>query len=129
MFLPVKADFQLPRFPILTVLICLVCLGVFLKQQSDWHKFGMAMERFCNASRSHLEQIVYERISIAQDTDTCADIMYAIANDPARNEADVIAEMATSMRPLTGFNAKDSALYVTRMLEDADRPATEAGFG
>ncbi len=118
MFLPVKADFQLPRFPILTVLICLVCLGVFLKQKSDWHEFGMAMERFCNASRSHLEQIVYDRISQAQKTDTCAEIMYAIAHDPARDEAEVIAEMATSMRPLTGFNAEDSALYVTQMLEE-----------
>jgi len=121
MFLPVKADFPLPRFPILTVLICLVCVGVFLKQQSDWHDFGMAMERFCNASRSHLEQIVFDRISAAQNTDACAEIMYTIANDPAREEAEVIAEMASSMRPLTGFNAEDSALYVTRMLEEEVR--------
>ncbi len=121
MFLPVKADFELPRFPILTVLICIVCLGVFLKQQSDWHDFGMALQRFCNASRSHLEQIVFERIGAAQDSDTCADIMYTIANDPERDEAEVIADMAKSMRPLTGFNAQDSALYVTRMLEDEVR--------
>ncbi len=121
MFLPVKADFQLPRFPILTVLICLVCVGVFLKQQSDWHDFGMAMQRFCNASRSHLEHIVYERIGAAQSTDTCADIMFAIANDPSREEAEVIAEMTTSMRPLTGFSAEDSALYVTQMLEEEVR--------
>jgi len=121
MFLPVKADFALPRFPVLTVLICVVCLGVFLKQQSDWHKFGMAMERFCNASRSHIEQIVFDRISQAQGTDSCADIMYTIANDPARAESEVIADMVSTMRPLTGFNAMDSRQYVTQMLEDEVR--------
>lgn len=121
MFLPVKADFYLPRFPILTVLVCLICFGVFLKQQSDWHEFGMAMERFCNGSRSHIEAIIFERISAAQDTDSCAGIMYTITNDPERAESEVIAEMASEMRPLTGFDATDSTLYVTRMLEDEVR--------
>lgn len=117
MFLPVKADFQLPRFPILTVLVCLICLGVFLKQQSDWHDFSMAMERFCGATRSHIETIIFERIGVAQGTDSCASIMYGITNDPARSESEVIRELATSMRPLKGFNRADSTQYVTQMLE------------
>jgi membrane associated rhomboid family serine protease len=121
MFLPVKADFRLPRFPILTVLICLICLAVFLKQQSDWHDFGMAMERFCNGSRSHIEEIIFERIGAAQGFDSCADIMYTIANDPDRSEAEVIEKMAAEMRPLTGFNAADSSQYVTQVLEDEVR--------
>ncbi|MDH5456567.1 MAG: rhomboid family intramembrane serine protease, partial [Gammaproteobacteria bacterium] len=121
MFLPVKADFHLPRFPILTLIICLVCIGVFIKQQSDWKDFGMAIERFCNAGRSHIEQIVFERIAAAQDMDTCGDIMYTIANDPAREESEVIAEMASKIRPLTGFNVEDSREYVRQMLEEETR--------
>ncbi len=121
MFLPVKADFHLPRFPILTLIICLVCIGVFIKQQSDWKDFGMAIERFCNAGRSHIEQIVFERIAAAQDMDTCAEIMYTIANDPAREESEVITEMASKIRPLTGFDAEDSREYVRQMLEEETR--------
>ncbi len=121
MFLPVKADFRLPRFPILTVLVCVVCIGVFLKQQSDRYDFGMAITKFCNSSRSHVEQIVFERISAANDSMNCAQIMYMIAHDPERDEAEVIADMASSIRPLTGFNASDSAIYVTNMLEDEMR--------
>ena len=67
MFLPIKADFPLPRFPWLTVLVCLICIGVFVKQQSDWRDFGMAMERFCNSSRSHLEQIVFDGNELYDD--------------------------------------------------------------
>jgi membrane associated rhomboid family serine protease len=121
MFLPVKPDFHLPRFPILTVLACLICLGVFLKQQSDWHEFGMAMERFCGASRTHFETIVFDRIAASQGTDNCAEIMYRIANDPERESSVVIEEMTAGMRPLSGFNAADSSLYVTQMLEDEVR--------
>lgn len=121
MFLPVKADFHLPRFPILTLIICLVCIGVFIKQQSDWKDFGMAIERFCNAGRSHIEQIVFERIAAAQDMDTCAEIMYTIANDPAREESEVITEMASKIRPLTGFDVEDSREYVRQMLEEETR--------
>jgi membrane associated rhomboid family serine protease len=121
MFLPVKADFALPRFPILTVLICLICFGVFIKQQSDWKEFGLAIDRFCNASRSHIEQIVFERIAESQNMDACGDIMYTIANDPTREESEVIAEMASKIRPLTGFNSKDSREYVQQMLEEQTR--------
>ncbi|MGI9238253.1 MAG: rhomboid family intramembrane serine protease [Woeseiaceae bacterium] len=121
MFLPVKPDFHLPRFPFLTALVCLICAGVFLKQQSDWHEFSMAMERFCGASRSHIETIVFNRIAASQGTDNCAGIMYTIANDPDRDSAEVIREMATQMRPLSGFNATDSSLYVSQMLEDEVR--------
>ncbi|MDH3861930.1 MAG: rhomboid family intramembrane serine protease [Gammaproteobacteria bacterium] len=121
MFLPVKADFALPRFPILTVLICLICFGVFIKQQSDWKEFGLAIDRFCNASRSHIEQIVFERIAETQNMDACGDIMYTIANDPTREESEVIAEMASKIRPLTGFNSEDSREYVQQMLEEQTR--------
>ena len=121
MFLPVKADFHLPRFPLLTVIICVICTGVFLKQQSDWHEFSMAMERFCGASRSHIETIVFDRIAAAQGTDDCASIMYRIANDPARDAAEVIQQLASEMRPLTGFSATDSSEYVAQMLEDEVR--------
>ena len=121
MFLPIKADFNLPRFPILTVLVCLVCIGVFMKQQSDWQDFGSAMEKYCSASRSHIDEIIFDRISEVLDTDKCTGIMYTIANDPDRSETEVIADMASSIRPLSGFNAEDSRTYVIRKLEDEVR--------
>lgn len=121
MFLPIKPDFVLPRFPILTVLVCVICLGVFLKQQSDWQEFNSAIDRFCNSSRTHIEQIIYERIAEAQGTDSCGTIMYRIAHDPAKDESEVIAEMASRMRPLTGFNTEDSREYVRQMLTEESR--------
>ena len=121
MILPLKADFPLPRFPILTVLVCLICLGVFVKQQSDWADFGQAIERYCSTERSHLETIIFERIGAAENMNECSQIMYTIANDPVRDSSEVIADMARTMRPLTGFNAEDSREYVQLMLEEETR--------
>ena len=98
MFLPIKADFHLPRFPLLTVLVCLVCVGVFTKQQSDWQDFGVALERYCNASRSHIDEIILDRINEGLGSKGCANIMYTIANDPDRSEAEVIAGLVEPNR-------------------------------
>ena len=61
MFLPVKADFPLPRFPILTVLVCMICAAVFVKQLHDWKDFNAAIERYCELDRSRLENMVFTR--------------------------------------------------------------------
>lgn len=121
MLLPVKADFGLPRVPVLTILVCLICAVVFLKQQHDWNEFDAAIDRFCNANRSHIEQMIFERIAVSQGLSNCGEIMYTIANDPEREASQVIADMAASMRPLTGFNSSDSRDYVRQVLEDESR--------
>lgn len=121
MLLPIKANFALPRFPVLTLLICLVCVGVFLKQQSDWRDYEMGIVKFCNAERSHIDQMIFNRIAAAGDTNNCMDILYTITNDPARDEADIIAEMASSIKPLSAFSREDSVLYVTGVLEEEVR--------
>ncbi|MDH3620096.1 MAG: rhomboid family intramembrane serine protease [Gammaproteobacteria bacterium] len=118
MFLPIKADFGLPRLPVLTILICLICMGVFLKQQSDWNEFDTAVDRYCNASRSHIDRMIFERIAESGETDSCGQIMYTITNDPEREASEVIAAMTAKMRPLTGYNTNDSREYVRMVLEE-----------
>lgn len=121
MLLPVKADFGLPRVPVLTILVCLICAGVFLKQQHDWNEFDAAIDRFCTANRSHIEQMIFERIAVSEGLSNCGEIMYMIANDPEREPGQVIADMAANMRPLTGFNSSDSRDYVRQVLEEGSR--------
>jgi len=121
MFLPVKADFGLPRVPVLTILMCLICAGVFLKQQNDWYEFDQAVDRFCTTNRSHIEQIIFDRIAESERLSHCGEIMYMIANDPERESSQVIADMAAKMRQLTGFNTNDSREYVRQMLDEESR--------
>ena len=116
MFLPIKADFVLPRFPILTVLVCLLCAGVFLKQISDWSDFEEAIGQYCELDRSRLEDMVFSRIEELEEYGHCAEMMYTIAS--AHDGDAVIDEIVLEARPLVGFNSEDSRTYIRKMLNE-----------
>lgn len=121
MFLPVKADFPLPRFPILTVIVCLICFGVHIKQQLGWHDHSVAVEQFCSEGRTNLERMILNRAADVTGVPGCAEVMFTIANNPELEPAEVIAEIAQRVRPLTGLNADTSREYVRRKLEEETR--------
>ena len=119
MLIPVKADFNLPRFPFLTALVCIVCAGVWAKQISDWRTYEAAMASFCEEPRSVIKRMIFKEIIGSSDDTGCMDLMYGIAEseDPQATIAQVVAEM----RPLQGYNAETSQAYVTDILTEEIR--------
>ncbi len=116
MFLPVKADFTLPHWPVLTALVCLVCFGVFLKQESDWSDFSLSIEKYCAKPQSRLTQMIMTRVAEQQDAEFCGEVMFRLSR--SEKEADDIAEIAAAIKILSGFDADDSRYYVTLMLTE-----------
>ena len=116
MFLPIKADFKLPHWPVLTVLVCLICTAVFLKQESDWRAFSLSVERYCAKPQSHLTQMIMTRVAAYEDADFCGEVMYHLSQ--SETETEDIAAIAGSIKPLSGFSPEDSREYVTQMLSD-----------
>ena len=116
MFVPVKADFRLPAWPVFTVLVCIICIGVFLKQESDWRQFSLSVERYCAKPQSHITQMIMQRVEAQQDADFCGEVMYHLSRSP--DETADIAEIAASIKPLSGFSPADSRTYVEQMLTD-----------
>lgn len=116
MFLPIRADFPLPGFPVLTVLICVLCLGVFLKQQSDWTEFEYSIAQYCDGSRSRIDSMVMERVDTLKGSLGCGYAMYEIHN--ADNPDQEIDDIVNSLRPLAGFNREDSREYTRQILKD-----------
>ena len=115
MFLPVKADFPLGRFPYLTVLVCLICSGVFMKQLTDWREYEAAVFAFCDKPRSNLKNMIFNELA-GQNQESCLEVIYGIARAPDHQE--MIDKLAGEMRPLTGFSPEDSRIYVTEMLTE-----------
>jgi len=115
MFLPIKADFKLPQFPVLTVLVCLVCAGVFFKQQIDWADFDIAIAKYCMKPQSRIEEMVMTRIDTMTGATICGEVMFGL--DHAEDPDAEIAEIVASLKPLSGFSPEDSREYVTQMLK------------
>ena len=115
MFLPIKADFKLPRFPWLTTVVCALCFGIFLHQVNDWNKFENAVYEFCGQSRSNIAQMIFKEIS-GNSPDACLDVMYGIAS--SNDEQATIQKIISEMRPLKSLSVEDSKFYVADMLND-----------
>ena len=115
MFLPVKADFKLPRFPWLTAVVCALCFGIFLKQVGDWNKFENAVYGFCGESRSNITQMIFNEIA-GNSPEACIAVMHGIA--ASDDEQATIEKMVSEMRPLKSFSVEDSKFYVSGMLNE-----------
>ena len=115
MFVPVKADFKLPRFPWLTAIVCVVCFGIFLKQVNDWQDYENAVYAFCGKDRSNITEMIFKEIS-SNSPDACIEVMYGLAT--SGDSQAMIEQVVSEMRPLKGFGAEDSRYYVSDMLNE-----------
>ncbi|MDJ0909638.1 MAG: rhomboid family intramembrane serine protease [Woeseiaceae bacterium] len=119
LFLPIKADFPLPRIPVLTFVVCLVCVGVFMAQLEQHKDFFRDITRYCYSDQSRLEQMVFERMnSPGPYTAECrkGNTMHTIST--AEDSEAMLDEIASGARPLVGFSAEDSREYIRQMLEE-----------
>jgi len=116
MILPIRADFPLPGFPALTVLVCLICFAVFMKQTSDWNDFEHSIERYCDGNRARIDEIVLQRVDELRNAQGCGHAMYEIHS--SGNAAEEIETIVNALKPLTGFNRDDSIDYTRQILLD-----------
>lgn len=119
MFLPIKPDFKLERFPYLTAAVCVVCALVFSGQLLDWHEYDESVARFCDSPRSRIQEMVFTQIETNNDLQFCDDIAFILVNAP--NERQALDQLMAGLRPLTGYDATQSRVYVTNMLQDEAR--------
>ena len=116
MFLPVKPDFQLPRFPWATAAVCLVCVLEFSSQLTSAYEYESAVDDFCSMPRSRIENMVLEQIHKNHRFEYCDDIAFVLLH--AEDEQKTIDQLMSGMRPLSGFDAVESREYVAGMLRD-----------
>ena len=123
MFLPIKPDFKLERFPFLTAAVCLICVLVFSGQLLDWHEYEVAVDRYCDAPRSRIQEMVFQQIESNNKLQYCDDIAFILTNAPDERKA--LDQLIGGLKPLTGYDAEQSRIYVTNMLRQDARRYTQ----
>jgi membrane associated rhomboid family serine protease len=115
-FIPIKSDFPLPRFPSLTVLVSVICIVVFAFQLSAWEKYSKDHMRYCaGLDRSRLAEMVFNQVAALRDTGSCGEIMYSIANAEDKDVA--IADLVNGLKPFAGYSTQDSRDYMTQIMQ------------
>ena len=80
MFFPYRAKIELHRVPVLTILVSLLCIGIFAAQSSNWRALNQAAAEYCEQEHGRGFLLALRRLAGADDARTCTLLMLSLAN-------------------------------------------------
>ena len=117
MFLPYRADLEFTRIPVITWLVCLVCIVVFLEQQQSSRDITQTAEKYCSQDHPRRFWLTMKKLAGEQADAACPKIMSAIHT--SGHPSEVINRLAEHARPWDLMNAAESRAYTVQQLEHA----------
>jgi membrane associated rhomboid family serine protease len=77
LFFPYRAELSLYRIPLVTILICIVCILVFIAQQRNEARLFQAMESTCTVQAQEAREIL-KKLGLPVTEKRCKDLLYNI---------------------------------------------------
>lgn len=116
-FLPLRVDLDLRRLPLLTLGICIVCILIFLQQQSSFEQLRDAIIDYCGQQADDRGfAIVVEKVFGEPGLNACAYVIQDIRNSPeAEREIVFLAEQAGRIE---SFPADYSRQFIETVLRE-----------
>lgn len=117
LFIPYKADLQLARWPVVTVLVCLLCVAIYYQQERNEELVLASTEAFCVAEQPHTFTMVLRKLG--QDgPQACAELMLGLHLSEDRDA--FLRERLLGAPPVAGYASKyDSDLYLRGLIEES----------
>jgi len=116
-FLPYKADLKLSRIPIVTVLISLLCIGIYYQQEKNQTYLFSTVDGFCVTKQPEMFKLALHAVAgRASPQQQCVDVMMGM--HMAKDRDVYLSDAIKAGRPLSGFNRKNSNRYVEKILRD-----------
>ena len=114
LFLPYTVELQLNRKPVITVLVCLLCLWVFISQQTSSARTVTSALDYCSTRHAHGFWVAIEKVTGARSRESCAATLAAIhsSTDPAA----LIQTMASEASPYQSFSKEAGRRYTVSQL-------------
>jgi len=114
LFFPYKADVDLGRWPIMTLLVCGICIWVFARQALSAYAYGNALENYCNNRITREEQVAARYLDKAPNEHYCQ-VLLTIRE--SSNPKIAIQQMAAASKPTPFYRSReDSVEYVRGVL-------------
>jgi len=115
---PYKADVDLGRWPVMTLLVCAVCVWVFVRQAISAHDYRTALDDYCT-NKITRDELLALRYLDDSDQHYC-NVLLRIRDAPdAQRE---IQSLAATSRPTPFYqNKQDSTAYIARVLGESSR--------
>jgi membrane associated rhomboid family serine protease len=117
---PYKVDVDLGRLPVMTLIVCAICVWVFARQQISESQFRSALDNYCSQQITRDEQLVMRYLHVPAETHLCG-VLLEIRDAPDKRAA--ISKLADASRQTPFYkDPKDSRDYVySKLLESSLR--------
>lgn len=119
LFFPFRVDLNFNRIPLLTILVCVVCLFVFIKQEASFANMQKASKEFCQKDHERMFWLVIEKVYGERDIESCSSVFYHIhSNKYPDKMIAVLVEQADKFNSRTEFSSR---IIIRGMLEEKYR--------
>jgi membrane associated rhomboid family serine protease len=116
---PYKADVELGRWPIMTIIVCVICIGVFARQELSAHAHRTALFQYCNYDLTRDERLVQRYLAGPSEQHYCEVLLQIRASS---DRAAIMRELADRARPTPFYrDPKASSDYVYNTLTESSR--------
>lgn len=112
LFLPFKVDLHFNRIPIITVIICLLCVFVFMQQQSSNDKLRYSVVAFCEKINDWEFELALEKIYGESSVRACSSLFAELYF--SRNKDEVVAELVAQADDFDSLSEQHGKDYLTQ---------------
>lgn len=102
LFIPFKVDLYLNRLPVITLLICILCIGVYYGQAENETAVKQAAESFCQEKGETIWRLVLSKTAGAADQATCLEMLWEMHLSDTPEQ--VIERFAAKGATVAGMN-------------------------
>lgn len=113
-FLPFKFDMALNRAPFVTILVCVLCIGIYWGQAANEREYVTRTESFCETSRSNIERMMLEKVTGGAGSEACLEIVSTLSLAEDKDAA--LAEFIEQSEPFVGYSEQDSREYTELLI-------------
>lgn len=117
LFLPYRIDSRKSGLPILTVLICIICVAIYWQQYTVDNRYYRALDYFCNHGLSKHEAAWLNKVQFDTNGNRCQAVLESIRD--AEDASIEIRRLAGLVKPVRIFPTKQKNFdYVVQQLSD-----------
>jgi len=118
-FIPYKFDMALTKIPYLTILVSLICIGVYTQQYLNEIEFEKQSTYYCAKKLTNVERMAMEKAFGDASPYTCLNLMIEL--ELSEKPYAVIADYAEKSKKFAGFSVANSKIFIEDYLTDRYR--------
>lgn len=114
LFLPFKFDMELYRLPVLTILVCIVCLVVYGAQHANEREYITKTDHFCESMNANIERMMLEKVTETNGAEACRELVLQI--NLAEDKNATIDELVAGSDRFAGYSPDESRTYMRELI-------------